>query len=67
MIIQNRVGTGGRVGTAEVARAARDGYTMLVTFDSFPINPVIYKDLPYGICRDNRLVSGWGTHIESSP
>ena len=57
VIILNRVGAGGRVGTAEVARAAPDGYTMLVTFDSFPIDPVIYKDLPYDIWKDLAPVS----------
>ena len=57
VIIQNRAGAGGRVGTAEVARAAPDGYTMLVTFDSFPTDPVIYKDLSYDIWKDFAPVS----------
>jgi tripartite-type tricarboxylate transporter receptor subunit TctC len=48
VIVDNRVGAGGRVGTGSVARAAPDGYTILLgTSSSLAIAPSLYKDLPY--------------------
>ena len=43
IIIENRGGAGGAVGTAEAAKAAPDGYTFLFTLSSHTINPVLYK------------------------
>src|SRR3954470_22780354 len=43
VIIDNRGGAGVSLGTAIVARAAPDGYTMLFPLSSHSINPVIYK------------------------
>jgi tripartite-type tricarboxylate transporter receptor subunit TctC len=57
VIIDNRGGAGGSLGTAIVARAAPDGYTMLFTLSSHSINPVIYKKLPFDTERDFRAVS----------
>ncbi len=45
-IIENRAGAGGSIGAAEVARAASDGYTFLMVFDTHAINHLIYKDAP---------------------
>jgi tripartite-type tricarboxylate transporter receptor subunit TctC len=41
IIIENRGGAGGAVGTAEAAKAAPDGYTFLFTLSSHTINPVL--------------------------
>ena len=51
MVIENRGGAGGAVGTAEAAKAAPDGYTFLFTLSSHTINPLLYK-LNYDIERD---------------
>jgi len=56
ILIENRAGAGGAVGTAEVARAAPDGYTFLFTLSSHTINPHLYK-LSYDVERDFAPVS----------
>lgn len=56
IIVENRGGTGGAVGTAEVAKAAPDGYTVLFTLSSHTINPVLYK-LPFDTERDFAPIS----------
>jgi tripartite-type tricarboxylate transporter receptor subunit TctC len=57
IVIENRGGAGGSVGTALAARAAPDGHTLLFTLSSHSINPVIYKSLPFDTERDFRPVS----------
>jgi tripartite-type tricarboxylate transporter receptor subunit TctC len=45
VVIENRTGAGGNVGTAHVARAPRDGYTLLLTAQSAQtINPALYRN-----------------------
>ena len=56
ILIENRGGAGGAVGTAEVARAAPDGYTFLFALSSHTINPLLYK-LSYDTERDFAPVS----------
>lgn len=50
--IENRAGAGGNLGMAEVARAAPDGYTMLVASSSFVVNPSLYAKNPYDAHKD---------------
>lgn len=57
VVIENRGGAGGSVGTAVAARAVPDGHTMLFTLSSHSINPVIYPGLPFDTERDFRPVS----------
>jgi tripartite-type tricarboxylate transporter receptor subunit TctC len=52
IIIDNRPGAGGTVAEALLARAAPDGYTMLMTADSVPANPHLMSNLPYDTFRD---------------
>jgi tripartite-type tricarboxylate transporter receptor subunit TctC len=52
MVIDNRAGANGIVGTELVARAPRDGYTLLYTTGSHVANPSIYRKLPYDTVRD---------------
>ena len=51
IVIENRGGAGGAVGTEAAAKAAPDGYTFLFTLSSHTINPLLYK-LQYDVTRD---------------
>lgn len=45
IVVENRPGAGGNIGTQSVARAAKDGYTLLLTINSAQaINPSLYKN-----------------------
>jgi Uncharacterized protein conserved in bacteria len=53
VIVENKVGAGGTVGTNYVARQAADGYTLLMgTISTHAIHPSVYKSLPYDIFKD---------------
>jgi tripartite-type tricarboxylate transporter receptor subunit TctC len=53
IVIENRVGAGGNVGTAHVARAPRDGYTLMLTAQSAQtINPALYRNAGFDPIRD---------------
>lgn len=56
IVIENRGGAGGAVGTEVVARSEPDGYTFLFTLSSHTINPLIYK-LNFDVARDFAGVS----------
>jgi tripartite-type tricarboxylate transporter receptor subunit TctC len=57
IVIENRGGAGGSLGTAVAARAVPDGHTLLFTLSSHSINPAIYPKLPFDTERDFRPVS----------
>ena len=57
ILIENKGGAGGVVGTAQVAKAAPDGYTVLVTLSSHAINPGLYKTLPFDTEKDLKAVT----------
>ena len=53
VVVDNRPGAGGRLGTELAAKAAPDGYTLIMgNAGSHAINAALYKDLPYDIERD---------------
>ncbi|HXZ54331.1 MAG TPA: tripartite tricarboxylate transporter substrate binding protein [Burkholderiales bacterium] len=52
LVIENRGGAGGNIGTAAVARAAPDGYTILLTTSGLMSNPSLYKDPGFDPVRD---------------
>ena len=53
VVVDNRQGAGGRVGTEAAAKAAPDGYTLIMgNAGSHGINSALYKDLPYDVERD---------------
>lgn len=45
--IENRPGASGQIGAAAVAKAAPDGYTLMLDASSFAVNPALYPRLPY--------------------
>jgi len=52
IVVENRVGAGGTIGSALVAKAAPDGYTILAHGSAHTIAPALYKSLPYDPSRD---------------
>ncbi len=57
-VVENRGGAGGSIGTAVVAKAAPDGYTLLVgTVSTHAINPSLYARLPFDVERDFQPIS----------
>src|SRR5829696_10381464 len=52
VVVDNRPGAGGQIGTQIVVRAAPDGHTLLVQSSSHAVNPSIYKNLPYDSAKD---------------
>jgi tripartite-type tricarboxylate transporter receptor subunit TctC len=52
IVIENKGGAGGSLGTDIVAKAAPDGYTVLFTLSSHTINPAIFPKLPYDTIKD---------------
>ena len=51
-VVENRVTSGGIVGTQQVAESPPDGHTLLGTFDTFATNPYLYKNLRWDPLRD---------------
>jgi tripartite-type tricarboxylate transporter receptor subunit TctC len=52
-VIDNRGGAGGNIGSAMVAKAAPDGYTLMITSSApIAINPSLYKDMPFDPAKD---------------
>ena len=52
VVVENRAGAGGNVGADAVAKAAPDGYTLLMASGSITINPAIYKKMPFDTLKD---------------
>ncbi|MFM9882753.1 MAG: tripartite tricarboxylate transporter substrate binding protein [Burkholderiales bacterium] len=57
-VVENRPGAGGNIGTAMVARAPRDGYTLLLTVNSaHAINPSLYKNPGFDPVKDFEAIT----------
>jgi tripartite-type tricarboxylate transporter receptor subunit TctC len=52
MVVENRPGAGGQIGTLAVVKSPPDGYTLVVQSASHAANPAIYKTLPYDSLKD---------------
>jgi len=52
VVIVNKPGAGGIIGSEAVAKAAPDGYTMLMCYSSHFVNPSLYAKLPYDTLKD---------------
>ena len=52
IIIENKPGAGSTIGTTEVAKAAPDGYTIVMVSTTHVISPHLYKQMPYDALKD---------------
>ena len=52
VVIENRPGAGGTIGSSAVAKSVPDGYTLLWIFPSHTVNPSLFKSLPYDTVKD---------------
>jgi tripartite-type tricarboxylate transporter receptor subunit TctC len=50
--VENVAGATGNVGTAQAARAAPDGHTLLIAFSSYVVNPTLFAKLPFDPDKD---------------
>ncbi len=57
IVVENRGGAGSTIGTELVARAAPDGYTILMVSAAHTINPAMIKKLPYDSVKDFAPIS----------
>ena len=60
IVVENRAGAGGTIGTGLVAKADPDGYTMLVNSNAHTISPSLYANLSYDPARDFASVAALG-------
>src|SRR5262245_57340415 len=63
VVAENRPGAGGIAGTDAVARAAADGYTLVLMDPAIVINPTLQPSLPYDLFKQLQTVSS----VSSSP
>jgi len=61
VIVENRTGAGGTIGTASVANAAPDGHTLILSAASHTISGSLYAQLPYDPIKDFTGVAHIGT------
>ena len=61
IVIENRGGAGGSIGTAQVARAEPDGYTLLIHAAAHSIAPAVYRNLTYDAANDFAGVGLFGS------
>ena len=65
VVVENRAGAGGTVGSEFVLRSDADGYTLLANSSAHAANPGIYKDMRYDTMRDfvNLALLGGGPNV----
>jgi tripartite-type tricarboxylate transporter receptor subunit TctC len=61
IVVENRVGGGSTVGTAAVAKADPDGYTLLATSTAHTITPAVYANLSYDAASDFAAITPFGS------
>jgi tripartite-type tricarboxylate transporter receptor subunit TctC len=61
IVIENRSGAGGTIGSSLVAKSEPDGYTLLINASNHTITPVIYKNLAFDAVNDFAGVALFGT------
>jgi len=61
VVVENRAGAGGNIGTQAAAQAEPDGYTLLLGYDgTLVINPYVYTGIPFDALRDFAPVTKLG-------
>jgi tripartite-type tricarboxylate transporter receptor subunit TctC len=61
IVVENRGGAGGTLGTAAVARAEPDGYTILINASAHSAAPAAYPNVPYDTAKDFSAVASFGS------
>ncbi len=61
VVVDNKPGAGGNIGTDLVAKSSPDGYTVLLTNAALPIIPALFKDLPFDVQSDFEHIAALGT------
>ena len=70
VVVENRAGAGGNIGSALVAKAAPDGYTLFLAANSHVTNAALYDNLPYDPIKDFTpisLVTGYSLVLVAHP
>lgn len=62
VVVENRAGGGGNIGTEVVARASPDGYTLLAASSAHVINASLYQKLPYDPFKDFTPITELGSY-----
>ncbi|MBI3434156.1 MAG: tripartite tricarboxylate transporter substrate binding protein [Proteobacteria bacterium] len=57
VVVDNRGGAAGNIGMGQAARAAPDGYTLLLTSTAIAVNPALFRNLPYDPVKDFTAIS----------
>ena len=57
VVVENRAGAGGNIGAEIIARAAPDGYTIMITTTGHAVAPSLYRRLPFDPIRDFTAIS----------
>ena len=57
VVVENKPGASGNIGTDHVAKAAPDGHTLMVTVNTYAITPSLFKNVPYDAEKDLAPVS----------
>ena len=61
VVVENKPGASGNIGTAQVAQSAPDGYTLVLGFDgTMVINPHVFPNMPFNTLRDFAPVTKLG-------
>ena len=63
VIVENKLGAGGNIGADVVAKAAPDGYTLLMASGAIVTNPHMYKNMPFDTAKDLVAI----TNVASGP
>ena len=63
VIVENKLGAGGNIGADMVAKAAPDGYTLLMASGAIVTNPHMYKNMPFDTAKDLVAI----TNVASGP
>ena len=61
VIVENKGGASGAIGTAQVAQAAADGYTFAVVFDTHAVNPALIPNISFDTRKDLAPIALIGT------